>query len=124
MDDEADIREFLTMVLEAHGIAVRAVASAAAALETLERSRPDVLLSDIRMPGEDGYHLIRQIRALEAEQGGHLPAAAITAYLDEDREKSLQAGFEAQLHKLAQPSQWVEMVTQLAKQAFNSERGL
>lgn len=117
VDDEADIREFLTIVLEAQGIGVRAVASAAAALEELERFRPDVLLSDLRMPDEDGYQLIRRIRALEAEQGGHLPAAAITAYLDEDREKSLQAGFEAHLHKLVQPSEWIEMVAQLANQA-------
>ncbi|MBD2463606.1 response regulator [Oscillatoria sp. FACHB-1407] len=117
VDDEADIREFITAVLETHGIGVRAVASATAALEELERFRPDVLLSDIRMPGENGYHLIRQIRALEAEKGGHLPAAAITAYLDEDREKSLQAGFEAHLYKLVQPGEWVEMVAQLANQA-------
>lgn len=116
VDDEADIREFLTVVLEAQGIGVRAVASAAAALEELARFRPDVLISDLRMPGENGYHLIRRIRALEAEQGGHLPAAAITAYLDEDREKSLQAGFEAHLYKLVQPTEWVEMVTRLARQ--------
>lgn len=119
VDDEADIREFITAVLEAQGIGVRAVASVAAALETLKQFRPDVLLSDIRMPGENGYHLIRQIRALEAEQGGHLPAAALTAYLDEDREKSLQAGFEAHLYKLVQPNEWVETVAQLARQGSN-----
>lgn len=114
VDDEADAREFITYVLESSGIRVRAVASAAAALEELERFHPDVLVSDIRMPGGDGYSLIRQIRALEAQQGGHLPAAAITAYLEEDREKALTAGFEAHLHKLAQPSEWVDLVTQLA----------
>lgn len=119
VDDEADVREFITAALESYGIGVRAVASAAIALEELKRFRPDVLLSDIRMPGGDGYSLIRQIRALEAERGGYLPAAAITAYLDEDREKSLQAGFEAHLHKLAQPSEWVETITQLAAQAAN-----
>lgn len=121
VDDEADIREFVTTVLEAHGIGVRTVGSAAAALEELERFRPDVLLSDIRMPDGDGYRLIQHIRAIEAEQGGHLPAAAITAYLDEDREKSLQAGFEAHLYKLVQPSEWVEMVARLASQASSSE---
>lgn len=117
VDDEPDIREFIIAVFESRGIGVKAVASAAAALAELERFRPDVLLSDIRMPGGDGYSLIRQIRALEAERGGHLPAAAITAYLDEDREKSLQAGFEAHLHKLAQPREWVEMITRLVEQA-------
>lgn len=72
------------------------------------------MLSDIRMPGGDGYHLIRQIRDLEAQQGGHLPAAAITAYQNEDREKSLQAGFEQHFYKLAQPNEWFELVAQLA----------
>ncbi|MBD1848968.1 response regulator [Cyanobacteria bacterium FACHB-502] len=119
VDDEADIREFITAVFESHGIEVRAVASAAEALAVLEPFRPDVLLSDIRMPGEDGYKLIQQIRNLEAEQGGHLLAAAITAYQDEDREKSLKAGYEAHLHKLAQPNEWVEMVVQLAGQTSN-----
>jgi len=114
VDDEADTCEFIIALLEAHGTSARAVASAAAALEELERFRPDVLLSDIRMPGGDGYRLIQQIRALEAQQGGHLPAAAITAYLDEDHEKSLQAGFERHLYKLAQPGEWVETVAQLA----------
>lgn len=118
VDDEADAREFIAAVLESYGVSVRAVASAAAALEELERFHPDMLLSDIRMPGGDGYSLIRQIRALEAEQGGHIPAAAITAYLDEDRENSLKAEFEAYLHKLAQPSEWIEMVAQLAKYTF------
>lgn len=122
VDDEADTHEFITALLEAHGIGARAVASAAAALAELERFRPDVLLSDIRMPGGDGYHLIRQIRALEAQQGGHLPAAAITAYLDEDREKAIAAGFEVYLHKLAQPTTWIETVTGLAEQSSNRRR--
>jgi PAS domain S-box-containing protein len=115
VDDEADVREFIIAVLASYGIHVRAVASAAEALEELEQFSPDVLLSDIRMPDEDGYSLIRQVRVLEAEQGRHLPAAAITAYVDEDREKAIAAGFEAHLHKLAQPTDWVEMVAQLAK---------
>lgn len=115
VDDEADIREFITAVLEAHGIGVRTVTNAAAALEELDRFRPNVLLSDIRMSGEDGYSLIRQIRALEAVQGGHLPAVAMTAYLDEDRDKVLRAGFEAHLYKMVQPSEWVEMVAQFAR---------
>lgn len=116
VDDEADAREFIAAALQLQGIGVRTVASAAAALEELKHFRPDVLMSDIRMPNGDGYSLIRQIRELEAGQGGHLPAAAITAYLDEDREKALRAGFEAHLHKLAQPTEFVEVVVQLARQ--------
>jgi PAS domain S-box-containing protein len=115
VDDEADAREFITTVLEAHGVYVTAVATAAAALEVLEHSQPDLLVSDIRMPHEDGYSLIQKVRELGAKQGWHLPAAALTAYLTEDREKVLTAGFEAHLHKLAQPSELIEMVAQLAK---------
>lgn len=116
VEDEADIREFVTAIFEAHGIGVKTVSSAAAALEALEQFRPDVLLSDIRMPDGDGYGLIQQIRALEIEQGRHIPAVAMTAYLEEDREKAIKAGFEAHLHKLARPIEWVELIAQLARQ--------
>jgi PAS domain S-box-containing protein len=120
VDDELDVREFITAILEPYGIGVRTVDNAAAALEALEQYHPDVLVSDIRMPGEDGYRLIERIRALEAKRGGHLPAAAITAYLDEDREKALSAGFEGHLHKLAQPIELVQMVAQLAGRTSRS----
>ncbi|MFB2917988.1 MULTISPECIES: response regulator [Aerosakkonema] len=115
VDDEADVREFIAAVLESHGIRTIAVATAAAALEALETFHPNVLVSDIRMPNEDGYSFIRKVRELEAQKGWHIPAAAITAYLDEDREKALLAGFEAHLHKLAQPNELIEMVVQLAE---------
>lgn len=114
VDDEADAREFITAVLESHKIHVTAVTTGAEALATLEGFRPDVLVSDIRMPDENGYSLIRKIRELEAEKGWHIPAAALTAYLAEDREKALAAGFESHLHKLAQPTELVEMVARLA----------
>jgi PAS domain S-box-containing protein len=114
VDDEADAREFITAVLESHGINVTAVATAAEALAALEGFRPDVLVSDIQMPDENGYSLIRKIRELEAEKGWHIPAAALTAYLAEDREKAISAGFESHLHKLAQPTELVEMVARLA----------
>jgi PAS domain S-box-containing protein len=114
VDDEADAREFITAILEPYGIGVRAVSSTDAALEALVQFHPDVIVSDIRLPGDDGYRLIQQIRAIEARQGRHIPAAAITAYVDEDPEKALLAGFEAHLHKLAQPIELVQMVAQLA----------
>lgn len=116
VDDERDAREFVTAVLESHGICVTAVASASAALATLEHRHPDVLLSDIRMPNGDGYHLIQHVRALEAAHGGHIPAAAMTAYFTEDREKALTSGFEAYWHKLAQPTELVAVVAQLVRQ--------
>lgn len=124
VDDEVDVREFIAAVLEAYGVRVTAVATAAAALESLEQFHPDVLVSDIRMPQEDGYSLIRKVRQLEAEQGWHIPMAALTAYLAEDREKALSAGFEAHLHKLAQPSELIEMVAQLAGRAPNADPDL
>lgn len=115
VDDEAGICKFITALLESHGIGVKAVTNSAAALQEIEQFQPDVLLSDLRMPGGDGYDLIRQIRALETTQGRHIPAAAITAYLDEDREKALNAGYEAYWYKLSQPSELVEVVVQLAE---------
>ncbi|MCU0536048.1 MAG: response regulator [Hydrococcus sp. Prado102] len=117
VEDEADTREFLSAVLESHGIRVTAVTTAAEALEAVERLRPNVLISDIRMPDGDGYSLIRQVKEWETRSGWHISAAAFTAYLEEDRSKALAAGFESHLHKLAQPTELIEMVTQLAKRA-------
>ncbi|BDA70790.1 PAS/PAC sensor protein [Calothrix sp. PCC 7716] len=114
VDDETDAREFITTVLEQHGISVTAVATVAEALEVLEQSRPDVLLSDIRMPDEDGYALIKKVRAIEAEKGWQIPTGALTAYLTEERAEAIKAGFQCQLHKLAEPTKLVEMVAQLA----------
>lgn len=117
VDDEAGICQFIAALLASHGIEVRAVTDSAAALEEIEQFHPDVLLSDLRMPGTNGYDLIRQIRALEQRQGRHIPAAAITAYLDEDREKALNAGYEAYWYKLSQPTELVEVVVRLAERA-------
>jgi len=114
VDDETDAREFITSVLETQGIQVTAVATAMEALAFLEQNYADVLISDIRMPGTDGYSLIQKVRELEAQRGWHIPAAALTAYLEENREKALWAGYEAHLHKLAQPIELVDMVARLA----------
>lgn len=113
VDDDLDAREFVTAVLESYGIEVMAVGSAPVALEALEEFHPDLLVSDLRMPDIDGYGLIRRVRELEQQNGQHLPAAAITAYLDEDREKALTAGYEAHWHKLAQPTELIDLLTQL-----------
>jgi PAS domain S-box-containing protein len=114
VDDETDAREFITAVLEQYGVLVTAVASVAEALQVLEQLRPDVLLSDIRMPDEDGYALIKKVRAIEAEKGWQIPTGALTAYLPEDRAKAIKAGFQSHLYKLAEPTKLVEMVAQLA----------
>lgn len=115
VDDEADTREFITVVLEQHGVSVTAVASVAEALQELERSRPDVIISDIRMPDEDGYELIRKVKALETEKGWEIPTAALTAYLAEDQAKAIKAGFHSHIHKLTEPTELVAMVAQLAR---------
>ena len=113
VDDDAGARESVTAVLEQSGASVRAVESAAEAVETLEREPPDVLLSDIAMPGLDGYSLLGQARA--RLQGAQLPAAALTAYAGAtDRTRALAAGFQAHLAKPVDPAELVAVVAQLA----------
>ncbi|HEX8073167.1 MAG TPA: ATP-binding protein [Pyrinomonadaceae bacterium] len=115
VDDDEDTRQMISAVLKRAGGDVRACASAGAAVETLRRWQPDVLLSDIGMPGEDGYDLIRRVRALAAEQGGRTPAAALTAYARaDDRQRVLAAGY--QLH-VAKPVGSAELVTAVASLA-------
>jgi signal transduction histidine kinase len=115
VEDEPDAREALTTALERFGAAVVAVESAAAALQALKQHTPDVLLSDIGMPVEDGYTLIRKIRAAEID-GTHLPAAALTAYARaEDRSAVLQAGFDTHVQKPIEPDDLARVVHQLTK---------
>ena len=81
----------------------------------MDRCRPDVILSDLEMPGEDGYSLIRKIRERPADQGGTVPAAALTAYArTEDRLHSLRAGFHRHVPKPVQPDELAEIVASLA----------
>ena len=102
-------------VLGRCGAKVVAVDSAAAALEALDRSRPDVILSDLEMPGEDGYSLIRKVRERSPERGGTIPAAALTAYArTEDRLHTLRAGFHRHVPKPVPPDQLAEIVASLA----------
>ena len=115
VEDEADARECMTVVLEDCGATVTAVDSVSAALRVLEQSPTDVLLSDLGMPGEDGYALIRQLRARERERGGRIPAAAVTAYArSDDRERILHAGFDAHVGKPVEPAELAQLVSELA----------
>jgi CheY-like chemotaxis protein len=89
--------------------------SAAEALELVRTHRPDVLVCDIGMPGEDGYSLIRKVRALGAENGGAVPSAALTAYArPEDRVKAVLAGFQMHLAKPVEPAELIATVASLA----------
>ncbi|MBD1939338.1 response regulator [Microcoleus sp. FACHB-68] len=115
VDDEADSRVFLTTVLEQCGASVRAVASADSAIEAIKFLKPDVLLSDIGMPEEDGYTFIRRVRALKAEQGGRIPAVALTAYARaEDRMRAIAAGFQMHIPKPVEPAELATVVASLA----------
>src|SRR5207244_1060895 len=97
VDDEADARELVSTILNKVGARVKTAASAHEALSILSEWRPDLLISDLEMPGEDGYALIRQVRELDEKRGGGTLALALTAHArSEDREWALRAGF--QLH--------------------------
>lgn len=115
VDDEEDNRDFFSFVLEQSGAVVTAVASAGEALQSLVQSKPDLLLSDIGMPEMDGYMLMRLVRALEAEQGGHqIPAIALTAYAGEiDQQRALAAGFQRHIAKPVAPEELIEEISNL-----------
>jgi CheY-like chemotaxis protein len=114
VDDEPDAREFLTTVLGYCGAKVTAVASAAEALESITRSKPDLLVSDIGMPVEDGYALIRKVRALDPERGGRIPAVALTAYgRIEDYRRALAAGYQMHVPKPVDPDKLTAVLASL-----------
>ncbi|MBW4574005.1 MAG: PAS domain S-box protein [Aphanothece sp. CMT-3BRIN-NPC111] len=118
VDDEADARELLTTILEECGAQVATAASASEALDSLEQFKPDVLLSDIGMPNEDGYTLMRKIRALKPERGGQIPAAALTAYAGtQDRTQALLAGFQTHVPKPVELVELIAVVASLAGRA-------
>ncbi|MEH2330276.1 PAS domain S-box protein [Nostoc sp.] len=104
VDDQADVREFFSFALEQYGATVTAVESADEALQTLVQSKPDILLSDIGMPLMDGYMLLREVRKLPPEQGGQIPAIALTAYAGEiNYNQAMAAGFQKHLSKPVDP---------------------
>jgi PAS domain S-box-containing protein len=121
VDDEADTRELIREVLKECGSEVITSESAAEALEALEQHKPDILISDLGMPDEDGYSLISKIRALPDERGGQIPAAALTAYARaEDRMRVLRSGFQFHLPKPVDSAELVTVVASLAGRAYHS----
>jgi CheY-like chemotaxis protein len=104
VDDSDTTRALLARLLQKYGARVLAAASAAEAIALVEQCRPDVLLSDVRMPVEDGYGLVRRLRCLPADAGGAIPAVAITAFSDEEQHtRALAAGYQLQLPKQTEP---------------------
>ncbi|MBD2357955.1 PAS domain-containing protein [Tolypothrix sp. FACHB-123] len=122
VDDEPDIRQLFMVSLEQYGVEVTAVASANAAISTLMANPNgyDVLLSDLGLPEQDGYDLIRQVRALDAEAGGQIPAAALTAYAgDAEQTEALAAGYQMHIAKPVEPGQLLYIVACLAGRMSN-----
>jgi len=104
VDDDTDARDVAAASLQSLGIAVELADTSAAGLRIVSDWRPDVIVADIGMPGEDGYHFVRQLRALGADRGGLTPAIALTAYSrPEDRRRAIEAGFGDHLPKPVLP---------------------
>ncbi|MBN3896729.1 MAG: AAA family ATPase [Nostoc sp. NOS(2021)] len=114
VDDDADMREFLPFMLEQYGATVTVAASAIAALTALSQSQPNLIISDIGMPEMDGYMLMRQVRSLEPEQGGTIPAIALTAYAGEmDHQQAIAVGFQQHISKPVDPEELVKAIALL-----------
>jgi PAS domain S-box-containing protein len=121
VEDDADTQELLKTVLRQHGAEVVAEGSAASAFAQFERAKPDVIISDIAMGGENGYHLIKRIRSLRPAAGGHIPAIALTAYASAaDRRRALLAGFQTHLAKPIEPDDLLAVILSLT---FQQEPG-
>lgn len=115
VDDNIDTLELATVILSQYGTEVITAASVAEAIDALAQFVPDILISDIAMPGEDGYSLMSQVRALEGFQGRVLPAIALTAYAGEaERVLALEAGFQMHVSKPVDPFELVAVVASLA----------
>ena len=113
VDDEEDARELVSVMLTRSGAAMKCASSSTEAMEIIESWRPDVLIADIGMPVEDGYGLIKRVRALPRESGGQTPALALTAYArTEDRVRALSAGYQVHLSK---PVDRVELAAVVAR---------
>jgi len=116
VDDDTDSRDIIAFVLEQDGAFVIAVSSAYEALETLAEIKPDVLVSDIGMPEMDGYMLIHQVRTLIPEQGGRIPAIALTAFArNDDQQEALKAGFQMHLSKPVNPEELIAAITRIVE---------
>lgn len=116
VDDEPDARALVKRLLEDRGAIVTTAASADEAMASIAVERPDVVISDIGMPQEDGYSLIHKIRALPPDRGGDMPAVALTAYArTEDRVRAMHAGFQTHLVKPVEATELIAVVASLAK---------
>ncbi|NMF66485.1 hybrid sensor histidine kinase/response regulator [Brasilonema octagenarum] len=116
VDDEPDTRDFLVAAVEMSGAQVIAASSVIEAIQVILQQKLDILVSDIGMPGEDGYSLIRKVRMLSKKEGGEIPAVALTAYARvEDKTRSLLEGFQMHLSKPIDPDELTTVIASLVK---------
>jgi PAS domain S-box-containing protein len=114
VDDEPDIRDLVSFILQDYGVQVTSVSSAQEALQALSESIPDVLISDIGMPKTDGYMLMREVRSRSPQQGGSVPAIALTAYAGEmNQQQALAAGFQMHISKPVDPDVLLKAIVNL-----------
>ncbi len=115
MDDEKDTLDVIEMLLRTHGAETRSAGSATEGMACLHTFQPQVLVSDLAMPGEDGLTFIRRVRALPADRGGAVPAVALSAHVyREDQDRALAAGFDAYLSKPVDPAELFRVLARAA----------
>lgn len=116
VDDDEFVREVMTLVLEDRGAHVIGAHSVADAVAALKRESPDVVVSDLGMPNEDGYALIKKIRALRADEGGDVPAVALTGYVRRgDATRTLVEGYQAHFCKPVDAAELAATIQRLAR---------
>ena len=117
VEDDREASEMMTLVLSERGARVRTAADYDSALRAVQQAWPDVLVSDIGLPGRDGYELVRRLRELEQERcAPHLPVIALTAFARaEDRQKTLDAGFDLHLSKPLKPHQLLDAISRCCR---------
>lgn len=122
VDDDADSRAFIAFLVEQQGARAVTAASADEAIAAVIHCQPDVLLSDIGMPDVDGYMMMRQVRTLPPEQGGQIPAIALTAYAGEaNYQQAMSAGFQAHISKPVEPAVLIDAIARLVRSLPLSE---
>ena len=118
VDDERDTLDVIEMLLRTHGAETRSAGSAAEGMACLQTFRPEVLVSDLAMPGEDGLALMKRVRALPPEQGGTVAAVALSAHVyKEDQDRALAAGFDAFVPKPVRPRALIDCLRVLVARA-------
>jgi signal transduction histidine kinase/CheY-like chemotaxis protein len=123
VEDDDDSREMLEVMFGQHDIKTSAVSSAAEALEAVPRLNPDVLISDVGLPGEDGYSLMRKIRQLPTDQGGAVPAIALTGYVSQqDRSRAFEVGYQEHMSKPVNIDKLLDMVLTLGARERSDKR--